>query len=92
MGEANKNAVDDAPKNELPARAVPEARHKKGHHDRKIKIKASAAFPVKASENIIRQELGQRHMPALPIFPEITRPVRRVEVMRQPDVKEQRKT
>ncbi len=84
--DAQKNAVQPAPDQERPVRAVPETAQQ--HRDQKVHIAARAALAVAAQRNIqvIAQESRQRHVPAPPEIDDVFRFVGREEIDRQAQV------
>ena len=85
-------AMDAAPKQEVPARAVPEAANQ--HDRRKVDVCADAALAVAAEGNIqvIAEPGGERQVPPPPEFCDGLRAVRRIEVLCEHESEHQAET
>src|SRR5260370_34767770 len=78
------------PKHNRPRRALPKTT--KHHRYKEIEITPSLATPVAAERNvkIVAQEARQRHMPLPPKVDDVDRLVRRIEIRRKANAKQQR--
>ncbi len=85
-GDTDEYSVYNSPHNKCPAGAVPEAGYEKGTKCRNIVVPVADAFPIDIPENVSSEETGEGHVPPLPIFLEILRFVRRIEVLGNVDV------
>ena len=90
MIDAEIDAVQRAPRDESPGRAVPEAAEQHGDHQIDIAQHAAAAVAAERDVEIVAQELRQRHVPAPPEIDDASRLVGRIEIQRQEDAEHQR--
>jgi len=76
-------AVDAAPDQEVPARAMPQPAEQ--HHERQVDVRADVALPVAAKGNVqvVAEPGGERQVPPPPEFRDGLRTVRRIEVLRE---------
>ena len=85
-------AVDTAPDQEVPARAVPKAAEQ--HDEGQVDVRADAPLAIAAEGNIeiIAKPGGERQMPSPPEFRDRLRAVRRIEVLREHESEHQAQT
>ena len=85
-GNTYEESIDDSPDYESPAGAMPETGYEKGYHSSHIIVSVFDALAVYITEYIGAEETGESHVPSLPVFLKILRLVRRIEVLRDPDI------
>ena len=88
--DAEIDAVQRAPHDERPGRAVPEPAEHHGDHQVDIAQDAAVAVAAERDVEIVAQELRQRHVPAPPEIDDAGGLVGRIEIERQEDAEHQR--
>src|SRR6266568_6816805 len=87
-GEDDRKAVQHAPQDEAPCRAVPQPAERHRHDDRSEMLRHPKTPSPKTDirerdEQIVAQKPRQGHVPALPELLDARRPERGVEALRQ---------
>lgn len=81
-------SVHDAPDQERPSGAVPDARHQEDDEDIDVCPHFPFAVPAERDVDIRRQKMRQCDMPAAPEILDVARLIGRIEVQRQADVEQ----
>ena len=88
--DAQIHAVQRAPGDEGPARAVPQAAEQHGEHEVAVAHEPPGTVAAERDVEVVAQEGRQRHVPAPPEFDDVGGFVGRVEVDRQDDAEHAR--
>lgn len=88
--DAQIQAVQSAPGDEGPPRAVPKAAEEHGEHEVAVAHEPPGAVAAERDIEVVAQEGRQSHVPAPPEFNDVGGLVRRVEVHRQDDAEHTR--
>src|SRR2546422_4996008 len=92
MIRRQSQTVQRAPDDERPRRAVPEAADQERQHQVAIKIDPALANAAERNEDVIEKPVGKRYVPAPPEIAQAQRSIRRVEIHRQLETQQQRRT